>query len=76
MLSLNPSPRLLHRSPDVGSSFGSARIAGEIVVFEGPFDPVFDHATGESRDTERYVCGGWPVVVLGGGAESFKRQIR
>ena len=76
MLSLGPSPRLLHSSPDVGSSLGSAGIAGEIVVFKGTFDPVFGHAIGISGDTERYVCGGGPVLVLGGGAESFKGQIR
>jgi hypothetical protein len=33
MLSLGPSPRLLHGPPDVGSSLGSAGIAGEVVVF-------------------------------------------
>jgi hypothetical protein len=40
MLSLGPSPRLLHGPPDVRSSLGSAGIAGEVVVFKGPFNPV------------------------------------
>jgi len=44
MLSLGPSPRLLHRSPDVGSSLGRAGIAGEVVVFKGTINPVLGHA--------------------------------
>jgi len=76
MLLLSPSPRLLHSSPDVGSSLGSAGIAGEIVVVKGTLDPVLGHAIGISGDTERYVRGGGPVLVLAGGAESFQRQIR
>jgi hypothetical protein len=76
MLSLGPSPRLLHGSPDVGSSFGRAGIAGEIVVFKGTFDPVVGHATVISGDTEGYVCGGGPVLILARGPEAFERQIR
>ena len=75
-LSLGPSPRLLHRSPDVGSSLGSAGIAGEVVVFKGTFDPVLGHAIAMGGDTEGYVCGGGPVLVLAGGPEAFERQIR
>jgi hypothetical protein len=76
MLSLGPSPRLRHGSPDVGSSLGRAGIAGEVVVLKGTFDPVLSHAIGLSGDTEGYVCGGGSVLVLGGGTKAFERQIR
>jgi hypothetical protein len=46
MLSLAPFPRLLHRHPDVRGSLGSTGIAGKVVVFEGPFNPVLGHAVG------------------------------
>jgi hypothetical protein len=65
MLSLGPSPRLLHGSPDVGSSLGRAGIAGEVIVFKGASDPVLGHAIGKSGDTESDVSGGGPVLVLG-----------
>ena len=74
--SLGPSPRLLHGSPDVGSSLGRAGIAGEVIVFKGTSDPVLSHAIGKIGDTDGYVCGGGPVLVLGGGTEAFERQIR
>ena len=64
-LSLDPSPRLVHGSPDVGSSLGRAGIAGKIVVFKGTFDPVLGHAICISGDTESDVSGGGPVLVLG-----------
>jgi len=40
MLSLGPSPGLLHGPPDVRSSLGSTGIAGEVVVFKGTFNSV------------------------------------
>jgi hypothetical protein len=61
--SLGPSPRLRHGSPDVGSSFGIAGIAGEVVVFNGTFNPVLGHAIGKSGDTESDVGGGGTVLV-------------
>jgi hypothetical protein len=76
MLSLGPSPRLLHGSPDVGSSLGGAGIAGEVVVFKGAFDPVLGHAIAKSGDTEGYVGDGGSVLVLAGCPEAFERQIR
>jgi hypothetical protein len=33
------------------------------------FDTIFRHAVGIRGNTERYVCGSWPVKVLGGGAK-------
>src|SRR5260370_39238823 len=51
-LSLGPSPRLLHSSPDVGSSLGRAGIAGEVVVFKSTFDPVLGHAIDVIGDTD------------------------
>jgi hypothetical protein len=71
MLSLGPSPRLLHGSPDVGSSLGSAGIAGEVVVFKGPFNPVLAHAIGVRGDTECYISNGGPVLVLDRSSEAF-----
>jgi hypothetical protein len=73
MLIARPSPRLLHRSPDVGSSPGKAGIAGEVLVFEGTSDPVLGHAIGKSGDTKRYVCGSGPVLVPSQRTEAFKR---
>ncbi len=75
-LSLCPVSRLRHGPPDVGSSFGGTGIAGEVVVFEGTFDPVFAHAVAIGGDTEGDIrcCG--PVMVLAGGAEAFKRQVQ
>ena len=64
MLSLGPSPRLLHSPPDVGSSLGRAGIAGEVVVFTGTFNPVLAHAIGIRGDTECYISSGGPVLVL------------
>ncbi len=75
-LPLCPVSRLRHGSPDVGSSFGRAGIAGEVVVFEGTFDPVFAHAIGISGNTEGDVRGCGPVLVLAGGPEAFERQFR
>jgi hypothetical protein len=63
-LSLGPSPGLLHGPPDVGSSLGRAGIAGEVVVFKGPFNPVLVHAIGIRGDTECNVSRGGPVLVL------------
>ena len=40
MLSPGPSPRLLHGPPDVGSSLGNTGVAGEVIIFEGTFNPV------------------------------------
>jgi hypothetical protein len=74
--SSGPSPRLFHRPSDVGSSFCRAGIAGEIVVFNGTFNPVLAHAIGISSDTERYISSGGPVLVLDRRSESFKGQIR
>jgi hypothetical protein len=34
-------------------------------------NPVLGHAIGIRGDTERYISGGGPVLVLGGGAESL-----
>ena len=65
MLSLSPSPRLLHSSPDVGSSIGRAGIAGEVIVFKGTSDPVLGHAIGKSGNTESDVGGGGAVLVPG-----------
>ena len=65
MLSLGPSPRLLHSSPDVGSSPGRAGVAGEVIVFKGTSDPVLGHAIRKSGDTESDVGGGGTVLVLG-----------
>ena len=65
MLSLGPSPRLLHGSPDVGSSLGRAGIAGEVIVFKGTSDPVLSHPIGKSGDTESDVGGDGTVLVLG-----------
>jgi len=75
MLSLGPSPRLLHRSPDVGSSLGRAGIEREVVVFKGTFNPVLGHAIAISGYTKGYVCSGGPVLVLAGSPEAFERQI-
>jgi hypothetical protein len=72
MLSLGPSPRLLHGPPDVGSSLGNTGIAGEVVLFEGTFNPVLGHAIGVSGDTERNVSGGGPVPVLDRRSEALK----
>jgi hypothetical protein len=72
MLSLGPSPGLLHSSPDVGSSLGMAGIAGEIVIFEGTLYPLLGHAIGISGDTERNVRGGGPILVLDRRSESLK----
>ena len=76
MLIVRPISRFFHRSPDVGSPFCRAGIAGKVVVFKGSFNPVLTHAIGISGDTEGYVCGGGPVLVLAGGPEAFERQIR
>ena len=65
MLIFGPSPRLLHGSPDVGSSLGRAGIAGDVIVFKGTSDPVLGHAIGKSGDTESDVGGGGTVLVLG-----------
>lgn len=75
MLPSTHSPRLLHSSSDIGSSFGMAGIAGSMLVFKGTFDPALGHATSEGRDTERYVGSGGPFLILGGGTEAFERQI-
>jgi hypothetical protein len=72
MLSLGPSPRLLHSPRDVGSSVGSAGIGGDVVIFEGAFNPVLGHAIRISGDTEGNVSGGRPVLVLDGRSESLK----
>jgi hypothetical protein len=64
MLSLGPSSRLLHGPPDVRSSLGRAGIAGEVVVFKGPFNSVLGHAIGMCGDTECYISSGGPVLVL------------
>jgi hypothetical protein len=61
---------------DVGSTLGKAGIAREIFIVKGTFYAVLGHSIGISGDTERYVCGGGPVPVLGGGAEGFERNIR
>jgi hypothetical protein len=52
-LSLGPSPRLLHSSPDVGSSLGRAGIAREIVVFKGTFNPVLESCHWHKRRHRR-----------------------
>jgi len=65
MLIARPSPRLLHCSPDVGSSLGRAGIAGEVIVFKGTSDPVLGHAIGKSGNTESDVGSGAPVRVPG-----------
>lgn len=62
--SSGPSPRLLHRPSDIGSSFCRAGIAREVIVFKGTSDPVLGHAIGISGDTERYISSGGPVLVL------------
>jgi hypothetical protein len=49
--SLGPSPRLLHGSPDAGSSLGRAGIAGKVIVFKDTSDSVLGHAIGKSGDT-------------------------
>jgi hypothetical protein len=64
-LSLNPSPRLRHGSPDVGSSPGRAGIAGEVIVFKGTSDPALGYAIGKSGDTESDIGGGGSVLVPG-----------
>jgi hypothetical protein len=64
MLSLGPSPRLLHGPPDVRGSLGRAGIAGEVVVFKGAFNPVLAHAIGISGDTECYISSGGPGLYL------------
>jgi hypothetical protein len=74
--SSGPSPRLLHRPSDIGSSFCWAGIAGEIVLFNCTFNPVLGHAIGISRDTERYISSGGPILVLDRRSESLKGQIR
>jgi hypothetical protein len=65
MLSLGPSPRLLHSSPDVGSSFYRVGIAGEIVVFKGTFNTVLGHAIG---------IGGDPATGERIGPSQFSRE--
>ena len=71
MLSLGPSPRLLHGPPDVGSSPGRAGIAGEVVVSKGTFNPVLGHAIGVRGDTECYISSGGPVLVLDRSSEAL-----
>ena len=73
---ISPSPRLIRRSPDVGSSLGNTGIAGEVVVFKRTFNPSLCHAIGISGDTERNISSGGPVLVLDPRSESFKGQIR
>jgi hypothetical protein len=46
MLSLGPSPRLLHGPPDVGSSLGTAGIAGD--AFEEPATLSVSYAADET----------------------------
>jgi len=58
MLIVRPISRFFHRSPDVGSPFCRAGIAGKVVVFKGSFNPVLTHAIGISGDTERYISSG------------------
>jgi hypothetical protein len=65
-----PVSRLRHGPPDVGSSFGKAGIAEEIVVFRSTFDPSLLHAIGISGNTEGDDCGGGAVVILAGGARA------
>src|SRR5580698_6002012 len=74
--SSGPSPRLLHRPSDVGSSFCRVGIAREIVVFNGTFNPILAHAIGISSDAERYISSGGPVPVLDRRSESFEGDIR
>jgi hypothetical protein len=62
-----PISGLRHGYPDVGSSCRRTRIAGEIVVFEGTFNPVVAHAIGQSCDTESYVCRSPSIRVLRNG---------
>jgi hypothetical protein len=76
MLSLSPSPGLLHGPPDVRGSLGRAGIAGEVVVFKGTFNPVLAHAIGIRGDTERYISRGGPVLVLDRRSESLEGEIR
>jgi hypothetical protein len=76
MLSLGPSPRLLHGPPDVRSSLGSAEIVGEVVVFKGTFNPVLAHAIGIRGDTECYISSGGPVLVLDRSSEALQGYIR
>jgi hypothetical protein len=71
MLTLGPSPRFFHGPPDVGSPLGSAGIAGEVVVFKGPFNPVLAHAIGIRGDTECYISSGGPVLVLDRSSEAL-----
>jgi hypothetical protein len=71
MLSLGPSPRLLHSSPEVGSSHRRAEIAGEVV--KGTLNSVPGHAIGISGDTERYGSGGGSVLVFDRSSESLHR---
>src|SRR5271163_2160622 len=69
-----PISRLRHGSPDVGGTFGRTGIAGEIVVFEGTFDPVVAHAVRESSDTERDVRRSRAVGIFSRGPEPLQRQ--
>ena len=68
-LSTDPVSGLRHGSPDVGSTFGGTRIAGEVVVFQGTHHAVLSHARSECGDTEGDVRRCWPVLVLGVGAK-------
>jgi len=74
LLPHGPISRLRHGSPDVGSAFGRTGIAGEIVVFEGTFDPVVAHAVRESSDTERDVRRSRAVGIFSRGPEPLQRQ--
>jgi hypothetical protein len=71
MLSLGPSPRLLHGPPDVRNSLGSAGIAGEVVVFKSPFNPVRAHSIGILGVRECYISSGGPVLVLDRSSEAL-----
>ena len=75
MLSLGPSPRLLHRSPDVGSFFGRVGIAREIFIVKGTFNLVMSHAVCIGGDTEGDVCGGGSITVFAGSPEAFEGHI-
>jgi hypothetical protein len=71
MLSLGPSPRLLHGPPDIRSSLGGAGIAGEVVVCKGTFNPVLGHTIGISGDAECYISSGGSALVLDRSSETL-----
>ena len=72
MTKANAAPMFIARpisSPSPSSfgcgavSFCRAGIAGEIVVFNGTFNPILGHAIGISGDTESDVGGGGRVLA-------------